>query len=114
MKLYIAGPMANHVNHNWPAFEKEAELLRAAGYEVVSPTDVNGTYEEACALPYMTCLKNDIKAMLDCDGVALLPGWTESKGAKIERGLAEALGMPAMLAEIWRNPVAVNASGDIG
>jgi hypothetical protein len=40
-----------------------------------------------------------IKAMMDCDGVALLPDWHESKGAKHERDLG--LNVDMRVAPLW-------------
>jgi nucleoside 2-deoxyribosyltransferase len=107
MKLYIAGPMTGYPLHNWPAFDREAELLREAGYEVINPTECNGTYEEALRKPYEECLKNDIKAMLECDALALLPGWENSPGAVFEREIARRVGMVAESAYLWRDPVII-------
>ena len=36
-----------------------------------------------------------IKRLMDCDILALLPGWERSRGANIERNLAITLGMPS-------------------
>lgn len=114
MKLYIAGPMKGYPSHNWPAFDEEARLLREAGYEVVTPTEVNGTYEEAAKLAYETCLRNDLKAMLECDAVATLPGYTQSFGATLECHIANCLKMEVRSAVEWRNPIAINLFGDVG
>ena len=36
-------------------------------------------------------LRKDIKAMMDCDTIAMLPNWANSKGAMLEVKLAQAL-----------------------
>ncbi len=38
----------------------------------------------------------DIPQLIECDGVALLPGWKTSKGATIEHCIATALGKRVM------------------
>jgi hypothetical protein len=38
-------------------------------------------------------MRADIKALCDCDGLALLPGWQHSNGAHVELNLAHRLGM---------------------
>jgi hypothetical protein len=39
--------------------------------------------------------------MLKSDGVALLPDWSESKGAMIEASLAQEVGIPVKPIEEW-------------
>jgi len=94
MRWYIAGPMTGHKDLNFPAFAAEAARLRALGHEVVNPAEVNPDPGMAWA----ECLRRDIPALLTCDGVALLPGWENSRGARLERHIAEALAMPVVLA----------------
>jgi hypothetical protein len=55
-------------------------------------------------------MKLDIKQLVDCDGVALLPDWFRSKGASIEHRLAHDLGMPiyhaaAIVSSVLPTPV---------
>ena len=41
MRIYVAGPMTGHPQLNFPAFHTEAARLRALGYEVVNPAELN-------------------------------------------------------------------------
>ena len=99
MKLYIAGPMSNLPEFNYPAFMDAERQLLAAGYEVENPANpghVNGwTWQD-----YM---KRGISQLVRCDGVALLPGWRKSRGAWIERDLALLLGMPCAELAVWQH-----------
>jgi hypothetical protein len=38
-------------------------------------------------------MRRDIKALMDCDTVATLPGWQDSCGASLEVHIGKALGM---------------------
>lgn len=110
-KIYIAGPMSNLPALNFPAFNAEAARLRALGYNVINPAELNvgaddlqpfdqKTPEEKHA-HWCRCMKADIAAMLTCDTVALLPGWNGSKGALLEVEIAEQLGIwPRMASNI--------------
>jgi hypothetical protein len=46
-------------------------------------------------------MRTAISLMLRCDGVALLPDWKQSKGAKIEARLARDLGIAVKAAKEW-------------
>lgn len=42
---------------------------------------------------WLNYMRNDLKALLDCDAVFMLYNWKDSKGAKVEHDLAESLGL---------------------
>jgi hypothetical protein len=100
MKLYLSGPMTGIVDYNFPAFMEEARRLRSLGYEVVNPAEVNapGTRRE-------DCLRNDIRHLIDCDGIALMRGWPYSKGAQLEQHVASHLGMEFFYCEDITTPL---------
>jgi hypothetical protein len=87
---YIAGPMSNLPEFNYPAFNAAAAELRARGYTVVSPTEL---HDGDTSRPYDFYLRLGLRALLDCDEIVLLPGWEDSPGACLEREIAQALGM---------------------
>ncbi len=95
-RIYLSGPMSGIAEHNFPLFNAETARLRALGYEVVNPVEVNpdpgSTWEE--------CLRRDLVAMLDCDTIALLPGSTKSRGALLELHVADALGFKLKAAQL--------------
>jgi len=94
MKLYIAGPMSNLPELNFPAFHAEAARLRALGFDIVNPAEINVDPTGG----WLACMRADIKQLVDCDGIALLPGWQASAGANIEHHLARGLGLRVMQA----------------
>lgn len=108
MRVYIAGPMTGYPLHNFPAFEQAAEQWRAAGHDVVSPVDLTRTqfrarfgveFDPATSDPavmaggdiYRDFLREDIRHILECDAIALLPGWEQSKGVAVELTVARAM-----------------------
>lgn len=97
--FYVAGPMTGIAEHNYPAFERAANILRRAGYEVASPHEVTPltTAEHAkLTQPYGFYIKRDIFHMIDrgCGALVLLPGWPASKGATLELQIAQVLEWP--------------------
>lgn len=94
-RVYIAGPMTGLDDFNFPAFNAKEAELRAIGFEVENPT-AHGLVEGATWADYMAY---DLGRLALCNTIFLLPGWSKSKGASIERNLAEALGMTILGAE---------------
>lgn len=74
---------------NFPAFNAEADRLRALGYDVVNPAEINPDH----SVPWATCMRDDIAQLVRCEGIVLLPGWENSKGASLEHHIAFELGM---------------------
>lgn len=99
MKLYIAGPITGIENY-LENFDKAAVELVNKGFEVASPTWFSAQ-GEMLGWDWNTYMKATIQMMLNCDGVALLPGWDNSRGAAIERELAERLGMKIKALSEW-------------
>ena len=90
MRIYIAGPMTGMPEHNFPAFHSAAQCLRRAGWDVVNPAENFGGRTD---LPRADYMRADVAALVECDAVALLPGWQESRGAKAEYLLAREMGL---------------------
>ena len=88
-RVYVAGPMTGIEDFNYPAFNAVADQLRALGYEVENPAD-HGIVEGAQWADYMAY---DLTRLGLCGVIALLPGWENSEGAKLEVQIAHRLGM---------------------
>ena len=101
MRVYISGGISGYPDLNRPAFDAAQDALKGHGYEVVNP------FEVTTSTDWHTCMKDDIKALLSCDGVATLDGWERSRGAKIEIGLAMKLDMPVRPVAEWLREVAL-------
>lgn len=112
--LYIAGPMTGMPDMNYPEFFDIQSKLEAQGYRVLNPARVDVEFPKACGhsrldagctpcmeRDWMWYMRRTINMMLEADGVALLRGWRNSRGAKIEHDLALALGMPVNMWQAW-------------
>lgn len=91
-RVYIAGPMTGLPGFNYPAFHRAADALRAKGYHVENPAD---NPVPACGT-WKGYMRMAITQLVTCDTVVLLPGWSESKGAKVEHQLALDLGLDVL------------------
>lgn len=110
MKIYIAGPMSGYPGFNIPAFDSAAEYLRKEGFEVVSPAEVDGTTTRAALLKspdgnhddlpkdesWSFYLARDFRILADegIEAIVCLPGWQQSKGARLEVAVGKELGIP--------------------
>jgi hypothetical protein len=90
MIIYISGPMTGLPEFNFPAFNAAAAQLRSLGYEVINPAE----FGEGEGKTWTDYMRKDIKALMDCTHVAVLPGWENSNGARLEVYLAGRLEMP--------------------
>ncbi|WP_225784689.1 DUF4406 domain-containing protein [Xenophilus sp. Marseille-Q4582] len=88
-RWYIAGPMTGLPELNFPAFHARAAELRAAGFEVENPAEINADPKAK----WEDCMKADIARLVTCDAVLLLPGWEKSRGARLEAHIAQELGL---------------------
>jgi regulator of RNase E activity RraB len=99
-RLYLVGPMSGIAQLNFPKFHAEAARLRSLGFDVVNPAELNNEDPNAVFINdaaqiahWQKCMRVDIGQLVQCDSVALLDGWTSSKGARLEQHVAFELGM---------------------
>ena len=116
MKVYVAGPMTGISQFNFPAFEAAAEDLRARGFEVVSPAELDDPKSRAAALAsedgdpeaynlatgetWGDLLARDVKLIADdgIEAIVVLEGWHASRGARLETFVGNALcGLPVFV-----------------
>jgi DNA-binding CsgD family transcriptional regulator len=90
-RVYISGPMTGMPQLNFPAFHSAAKKLRAKGYKVINPAELDGAEEQT--MEWHQYLRRDIVELVKCEVIAMLPGWVNSRGAKLEKSIADALGM---------------------
>ena len=94
MIIYISGPISGLPDGNRPAFAEMAVTWRSKGWEVVNPHDLFTADAEESWEGYM---RKDLAALLTCTHIVMLPGWEHSRGARLERTVANAVGILMML-----------------
>ena len=111
MRAYIAGPMSGIPNFNFPAFNKLAAQLRAAGHECFNPAERDIARHAGVDISAGNLIGDVAVAVKDhgfslrealaedtnyiclvANAIVMLPGWELSKGARAEWHLAVALG----------------------
>lgn len=119
-RVYIAGPMTGRDLFNFPAFDEARDRWTKAGWLVNTPADITRAAwrekygrefdpandqceygsEDLCLMFAL-----DLRAVCMADVIALLPGWTLSKGAKLECAVAKAMGKQFKDAETFAHMV---------
>lgn len=89
-KIYISGQITGLPKEEYTALFNDAEeKLHAKGYRVINPLR-NGLADNE---RWQEQMKADIRLLLDCDAIYMLPNWECSRGATLERGIAEQVGL---------------------
>ena len=105
--IYISGPITNNENCQ-ENFENAQQFLTSKGYYVLNPMRIcppsnlifSHRREEAYARgKWNYYMRESIKALATTDKIYMLKGWKDSKGAKLERMIAEGLDIPIMYEE---------------
>lgn len=63
-------------------------ILRANGWDVLNPAELHPPDPD---VPWSEFLRADLKALLGCSSLLLLPGWEQSRGARLEFVVAHSL-----------------------
>lgn len=95
MKIYISIPISGKAYGEQKARAAEiAEVLKQAGHDVVNPFDTPPPfewYDEKQSYAYL--LTRDIEQLMACEAIFMCDGWQFSRGCRIERNVAEEMGL---------------------
>ena len=117
-RIYVAGPMQNIPEFNFPLFNAVANYYRANGHTVFNPAekdierhggtnisagnatgDINAAKKDH-GFSLRQALAEDTNFIcLEADTIVMLPGWEKSNGAQAEHRLAVALQSEGMKIE---------------
>jgi hypothetical protein len=94
--FYLAGPMTGLPNFGYDAFEEAMQRLRGLGLSVISPHEkyYHETEEERGSRTWQFYMTEATLLLTRADRICLLPGWSNSHGARRELELATALRYP--------------------
>ena len=99
--VYISGPITG-VKDWKQRFDKAYKDLKELGFMCVhNPREIAEGVEIAFTVSrrepeYKDYMKADLKMLLNCDVIYMLKGWEKSRGAVLERQIAQALKMEIM------------------
>lgn len=87
-KVYISGGITD-VPQAEERFLAAEKMLVHLGCRTVNPMSLPHDHDKT----WQNYMKEDLSALLYCDAVYMLDGWKDSKGARLEHGVAAELGL---------------------
>jgi len=87
IKAYISGKITGIEDRAVELFEEAEKEIIELGYEPVNPMKLNHQHD----LSWESYMKQDIKALCDCEIIYLLRNYSDSKGALLELAIATEL-----------------------
>lgn len=100
-KVYVAGPMTGYPDFNYPAFDAAERALLDHGYGVFNPTRAEEFNDTGKSQEWAWYMRHALRMVVSADALAILPGWEDSRGARLEVQVAQALGMPVRPIAEW-------------
>lgn len=89
-KIYLSGKISDLPHEEAVAnFNLVERKYIKKGYKVVNPMKLKHNHDKT----WQSYMREDIKALMDCDTIVMIPNWKSSEGACIEFNLAVNLGL---------------------
>ena len=88
MRIYISGPITNVIDYKEKFARTEQNLkVKYPDAEIINPTVL-----DKLPLTYDEYMELDLRLLGMCEGIYMMEGWEDSKGANREYGYALAKG----------------------
>jgi len=106
--IYISGAITGTTDY-MERFAAAEKRLSEAGFVVINPAKVNSQLPKET--DYTGYMKMSLTMLSLCNGIYMIDGWEDSRGAKIEYDYAKATGLEFVgdndveIAEKWRKEV---------
>ena len=103
MRIYLSGKITGREKEDYTRqFARAESFYKTSGFDVVNPVKIG---EEVLKInpkaEWQDFMIRDLEALRTCTHIALLEGWEESKGAKMEKAEAEKMGLEIMYLKIF-------------
>ena len=103
MRIYLSGKITGREKEDYSRqFARAESFYKTGGFDVVNPVKIG---EEVLKInpkaEWQDFMIRDLEALRTCTHIALLEGWEESKGAKMEKAEAEKMGLEIMYLKLF-------------
>jgi len=93
-RVYISGKITGlDIRVARELFDLGSSIVKEMGHLPINPMELVSENPDMSWEEYM---KNDIKILMDCHAIYMLPNWTDSRGAKMEHMIAKDLNMEVL------------------
>jgi hypothetical protein len=89
MKIYISGQITGNEGYAKMHFDVATFEIFNKGFSAVNPFHLNHDHDKS----WESYMKEDIAALCGCDAIYMLDNWYKSRGAGLEKLIAEKLGL---------------------
>ena len=90
--FYLSGKITGIENEAPALFAQAEKEVINMGFSPVNPMTIKHNHNKT----WQSFMREDVKALCDCDGIYMLSNWRESNGAKIELAVANHLELDVM------------------
>ena len=103
MRIYLSGKITGREKEDYTKqFARAESFYKTGGFDVVNPVSIGEVIlKNNPKAKWEDFMKEDLKALRTCTHIALLEGWEESKGAKMEKAEAEKMGLEIMYLKLF-------------
>ena len=103
MKIYLSGKITGLDKEVYTRqFERAETFYKTSGFDVINPVKIGEEIlKQNPSATWEDFMQKDLEALKTCTHIALLEGWEESKGAKMEKAEAEKLGLEIMYLKFY-------------
>lgn len=103
MRIYLSGKITGREKEDYTRqFARAETFYKTSGFDVINPVKIG---EEVLKInpkaEWQDFMIRDLEALKTCTHIALLEGWEESKGAKMEKAEAEKMGLEIMYLKFY-------------
>ena len=103
MKIYLSGKITGLDKEVYTRqFERAETFYKTSGFDVINPVKIGEEIlKQNPSATWEDFMQKDLEALKTCTHIALLEGWEESKGAKMEKAEAEKMGVEIMYLKFY-------------